>query len=219
MPLSNLRRAAILDQSTATENSREMQRLIDPCHNKPLYYSWHAPKHEQKYHKTNGNCCIWHILGPETKDGRDMPMLPYQKVLYQGLQEHKRIWIKKARGIGISTFFLYYIAYLALTKLQPGDRISVVVGPRLIAAQDWLDRFKAMVSRKFPGLFDKDKSTVAILAGTKLEIFPSHHTSAMRGYDRLKFILADESDYFPPGQQKEVRAALEAYSSQIAMPK
>ena len=118
MPLSNLRKAAILDQSI-TENSREMQRIIDLCHNKPLYYSWHAPKHEQKYLKTNGQCCLWHVLGPETKDGKDMPMLPYQNVLYRALRENKRIWIKKARGLGVTTYFLYHIAYLCLTQLQP----------------------------------------------------------------------------------------------------
>jgi hypothetical protein len=66
MPLSNLRKAAILDQSI-TENSREMERLVSLCYNKPLYYSWHAPKHEQKYKSTKGQCCLWHVLGPELK--------------------------------------------------------------------------------------------------------------------------------------------------------
>jgi hypothetical protein len=209
--LANLKHAAILKQSI-TENSREMQRLVDLCYNKPLYIWWES-KHQKRYEKTGGNCCIWHILGPETKDGKDMPMLPYQRVLYQALQNNKRIWIKKARGLGVTTYFLYHIAWLCLTgtQLQPGDRISVVVGPRLEAAQDWLDRFKSLVSRKFPNLFDKDKSTVAILNQVKLEIFPSHHVSAMRGYTRLRFIMADEADYFPPGQQKEVRAVVEGY--------
>jgi late competence protein required for DNA uptake (superfamily II DNA/RNA helicase) len=140
-----------------------------------------------------------------------MSMLPYQSVLYKALQENKRIWIKKARGIGITTFFLYYISWLCLTQLQPGDRVCCVVGPRLEAAQDWLDRFKALISRKYPGLFDKDKSTIAMLNKVKLEIFPSHHISAMRGMDRVRFIMVDEADYFPPGQQKEVRAVVEGY--------
>jgi hypothetical protein len=101
-----------------------------------------------------------------------MPMLPYQNVLYRALRENKRIWIKKARGIGVTTYFLYHIAYLCLTQLQPGDRVCVIVGPRLEAAQDWLDRFKALLSRKFPGLFDKDKSTVAVLNKNKVGDIP-----------------------------------------------
>ena len=164
MPLSNLRKLALLD-TDITENSREMQRVVNLCYNKPLYYSWWEPKHEQKYHKTNGNCCIWHILGPEKKDGKLMPMLPYQKLLYQTLQGHKCIWLKKSRGLGVTTFMLYYIAYLCLTVLNK----------------------------------------------VKVEVFPSHHIDTMRGLDRVKSILSDETDYYPPFQQKELRAVMEGY--------
>jgi DNA polymerase family B len=73
-----------LNQSI-TENNRKMQRLIDLCHNKPLYYSWHTPKHERQYNKTDGKCCIWQVLGPEYKDGKPMPMLPYQSTLFKVL--------------------------------------------------------------------------------------------------------------------------------------
>ena len=33
----------------------------------------------------------------------------------------------------------------------------------------------------------------------------------MRGLDNVKFIYCDESDFFPPFQQKEVRAVMEGY--------
>ena len=33
----------------------------------------------------------------------------------------------------------------------------------------------------------------------------------MRGLDNVKFILSDETDYYPPFQQKEVRAVIEGY--------
>jgi hypothetical protein len=33
----------------------------------------------------------------------------------------------------------------------------------------------------------------------------------MRGLDHVKFILSDETDYYPPGQQREVRAVMEGY--------
>ena len=210
MGLANLRKAAILDQSI-TENNREMQRVVNLCYNKPLYYSWYVPKHERRYRNSNGQCCLWHILGPETKEGRDMPMLPYQKLLYQVLQEHQCIWLKKSRGLGVTTFFLYYIAYLCLTKLQPGDRICIIVGPRLDAAQDLLARFKRLFDKVSPGLFDRSSSTVAILNKCRVEVFPSHHVDTMRGLDRVKFILSDETDYYPPFQQKEVRAVMEGY--------
>ena len=33
----------------------------------------------------------------------------------------------------------------------------------------------------------------------------------MRGLDRVKCIMSDETDYYPPFQQKEVRAVMEGY--------
>jgi hypothetical protein len=33
----------------------------------------------------------------------------------------------------------------------------------------------------------------------------------MRGLDNVKFIMSDESDYYPLFQQKEVRAVMEGY--------
>jgi hypothetical protein len=35
-----------------------------------------------------------------------MPVLPYQKILYNTLQNHKHIWCLKSRGIGVTTFLL-----------------------------------------------------------------------------------------------------------------
>jgi flagellar basal body rod protein FlgC len=60
-------------------------------------------------------------------------------------------------------------------------------------------------------LFDRTQSTVAIINGVKVEAFPSHHVDTMRGLDNVKFILSDETDYYPPFQQTEVRAVMEGY--------
>ena len=35
----------------------------------------------------------------------------------------------------------------------------------------------------------------------------------MRGLDNVKFIMSDESDFYPPFQQKEVRAVMEGPNS------
>jgi|SRR5215207_7448087 len=33
-----------------------------------------------------GACCFNYIIGPPQKDGHDMPLLPYQRTLYEALQ-------------------------------------------------------------------------------------------------------------------------------------
>ena len=58
---------------------------------------------------------------------------------------------------------------------------------------------------------DRTQSTVAIINGVKVEAFPSHHVDTMRGLTNVKFILSDETDFYPPFQQKEVRAVMEGY--------
>jgi hypothetical protein len=59
-------------------------------------------------------------------------------------------------------------------------------------------------------VFDS-KETVIELNGVKIEAFPSHHLDAMRGLPNVSFILLDEADFFPPGQQQDARDVSERY--------
>ena len=59
-------------------------------------------------------------------------------------------------------------------------------------------------------VFD-NKETVVELNGVRIEAFPSHHLDDMRGLQNVSFILLDESDFFPPGQQKDARDVSERY--------
>ena len=86
-----------------------------------------------------------------------------------------------------------------LTKFQPNDRVCIIVGPNIHSAEDLLTLFKYLFSK------------VADVNKVKVEVFPSHHVSTMRGLDKVRLILSDESDYYPPFQQKEVRAVVEGY--------
>ena len=45
----------------------------------------------------------------------------------------------------------------------------------------------------------------------QIEAFPSHHLDTMRGLQKVSFILFDEADFFPPGQQRDARDVSERY--------
>jgi len=70
---------------------------------------------------------------------------------------------------------------------------------------------------RLKGLFDKlgivfsDKETMLELNDCRIEAFPSHHLDAMRGLANAKFILLDEADFFPVGQQRDARDISERY--------
>ena len=83
------------------------------------------------------------------------------------------------------------------------------MGPRIDLAEDLIARFKGLLSNIFER--DRTQSTVAYLNGVRVEAFPSHHVDTMRGLTDVKWILSDESDMYPPFQQREVRAVMEGY--------
>jgi hypothetical protein len=73
-----------------------------------------------------------------------MPVLPYQKTLYDALQNHKHIWILKSRGIGCSEFLLRYIAWCCVSGLFPQtSRVCFIVGPRIDLAEALIVSSKA----------------------------------------------------------------------------
>lgn len=130
-------------------------------------------------------------------------MFPYEKKLYDALQKHKRIWVKKATGLGVTEFMLRYMAWLALSnegsryfKINESPIFTVVTGPRLDLAVDLITRFKKLFQHV--GLAFEDKNTVLNLGAVKVQAFPSHHLDSMRGLPNVQFIFLDEADFFPP---------------------
>src|SRR5215216_650960 len=175
------------------------------------FWTWDRQQHKQEDIRTKGFCCFNHVIGLPQKDGHDMPLLPYQRTLYDSLQDYKHIWILKSRGIGVTEFLLRYIAWSCVFRQFPENScVCIVTGPRIDLAEDLIARFKGLFATNF-GANDRTQSTVAIVNGVKVEAFPSHHVDTMRGLDNVKFIYCDESDFFPPFQQREVRAVMKGY--------
>jgi hypothetical protein len=176
------------------------------------FWIWDQHQHKQEDIRTKGQCCFWHIIKCPQKDGHDMPVLPYQKILYDALSNHKHIWVLKSRGIGVTTFLLRYIAWSCLCRFGINDRVCIITGPRIDLAEDLIARFKGLFRDNVsPNDRDRTQSTVAFLNGVRVEAFPSHHVDTMRGLDNVRFIMSDESDHYPLFQQKELRAVMEGY--------
>jgi hypothetical protein len=92
--------------------------------------------------------------------------------------------------------------------------MCIVTGPRIDLAIALIDRMKKLFtgSSSIKGLAAFDtKETVIELNSVKIEAFPSHHLDAMRGLPNISFILLDEADFFPPGQQADARDVSERY--------
>jgi hypothetical protein len=93
-----------------------------------------------------------------------------------------------------------------------GSQMCIVTGPRIELAIALIDRMKCLFRRDPIHRISFDtKETVIELNGVKIETFPSHHLDAMRGLQKVSFILLDEADFFPPGQQQDARDVSERY--------
>ena len=129
--------------------------------------------------------------------------------MYDALERTRYIWIKKSTGLGATEFMLRYLGWLIMNnRFKIGSRVCIVTGPRVDLAVTLVDRFKSLFQNYFRF---ENRETIAILNGTIVEAFPSHHLDSMRGLTDVKFILLDEADFFPPGQQQDARDVSERY--------
>jgi hypothetical protein len=195
------------------ENTRK--ELFQRLQGKP-FWIWNIEEHKLEDIKTDGDCCFNHIIGLPQKDGNDKPLYDYEQIIFDSLVTQtgsKHLWIKKATGLGVSEFMLRFMTWLCLRdNALSGSQMCIVTGPRIDLAIALIDRMKKLFAstKGIAAAFDT-KETVIELNGVKIEAFPSHHLDAMRGLPNVSFILLDEADFFPPGQQQDARDVSERY--------
>lgn len=195
---------------TAANNNKSNQQNSNFTDflNKPFWIN-DPVKHETIWHEQLGKCCFNHIIGLPKKNGEDCEMFDYEQEIEKYIKSYKNIWLKKARGLGITEFMLRYLAFLCLSSnTYQGQRAHIITGPRIELAEEEIRRIKSLFTSKYVlGQTAKDTLT---LNGVTIQCFPSNALS-MRGYDNVFWIMLDEADFFPPHQQLEARAVAEGY--------
>ena len=117
----------------------------------------------------------------------------------------------KHRGLGVTEFFLRFMAWLCLSDNNyRNSQMCIVTGPNIDIAIKLIKRMKSLFERKL-GLTFANKETVLELNGCRIEAYPSNHIDAYRALDNPKFILLDEADFFRKGEQEDVRHVSERY--------
>jgi hypothetical protein len=125
--------------------------------------------------------------------------------------KEKHLWILKGTGLGVSEFFLRFMAWLCLKDDNCRDsQMVIVTGPNQELAIKLIKRMKGLFLDKLGVIFDS-KETVLELNGCNIEAYPSNHIDAFRSLTNPKFILLDEGDFMPKFQQDDVRNVAERY--------
>jgi hypothetical protein len=212
-----------LQKLIQTQSGPEQSQLLLGLRDRP-FWIWDQNEHKREDIKTKGNCCFNHVIGLPRKDGKiEKPLFDYQKILYDSLLnpevynplqhtfKHKHVWIKKATGLGVTEFFLRFMAWLCLRNTDyRNSQMCIVTGPNQELAIKLIKRMKALFEEKL-GITFANKETVLELNGCTIEAFPSNHLDAFRSLTNPKFILLDEADFFRKSEQEDVRHVSERY--------
>jgi len=210
-----------LKKRLGLELPRQQSTFFGRLQNKP-FWIWNIVEHKQEDIRTNGYCCFNHIIGLPTKENREKPMFDYEKLLYDSLLvadfynplhhtfKHKHLWVKKATGLGVTEFFLRFMAWLCLRNNDyRNSQMCIVTGPNQELAIKLIKRMKALFEEKLGITFDS-KETLLELNGCTIEAYPSNHLDAFRSLTNPKFILLDEADFFRKSEQEDVRHTLQS---------
>ena len=127
-------------------------------------------------------CCFNHCLGLPTKNGNPMPIFDYESRIIDALQGTDRIWIKKARGLGVTELIIRYIVWLCLRNNDLKDSICfIVTGPRQNIAMEHVQRIERLFEPF--GIYSETRMGITELNDVFIQTIPSKNIGAMRGYD------------------------------------
>jgi hypothetical protein len=143
-----------------SESNSDQTRFFDRLKDKP-FWIWNVEQHKAEDRRTRGDCCFNHIIGLPKKDEQEKPMFDYEQPLHNLLEIDKKkyIWVNKATGLGITGFFLRYIAWICThDNSMQGKRVCIVTGPRIDLAVTLVDRLKGLFTNF--GVFFDNKETV-----------------------------------------------------------
>lgn len=159
-------------------------------------------------------CCFNHAIGcPITPEHNFNPLFDYQIRIFnkQIVENYKKIFILKARGIGISEYFLRLMAWLCLRndKLR-WSQMMIITGMRIHLARDLVTRMKLLFFPRLKITFPYE-TTVLYLNGVKIVGYPAYTVHTARGQPNVSFVLVDEADFFPISTQMEIRNVIEGY--------
>lgn len=155
-------------------------------------------------------CCFNHCIGLPKKNNMPMPIFDYENMIVDAIENNDRVWIKKARGLGVTELIIRYIVWLCMRDNDlKGSVCFILTGPRQNTAIEHVQRIERLFEPL--GIYSETRMGLTELNDVFIQTIPSKNIGAMRGYDKVPLIFLDEADFFPIGQQQEARAVAEGY--------
>ena len=207
-----------LDNFDRTEFAKQVR-------DKPFWIEGEA-EHQHKMIETSEKCCFWHIIGlPEKKhlmgkgeDGKEIietkkhPIYDYEIEVYDTIMTNRYVRIKKATGIGITTFILGLMIYLCVKDDKYKDEeMGIVTGQRLDLASYVQSRLVGLLAGT--DYRPKQAGDDVWINGCRITAYPSQTFDTVRGLDKCRFFFVDEADFFHRTVIESVMTVLERYEA------
>lgn len=178
---------------TQFPTSNEEQRLINDCKGKTFL----------EFNQ---------VIGLPRKNDKEYGIFDYEIDILKAFRNHQHVWIKKARGLGVTEITLRFLAWecLSTNRLQ-NKSIFIVSGTREEFANLLKERLADLFQRNYPDLRLESKYTELTLNKTWIKVFPTQQVKDLRGHVDVAYIFIDEADFFEKIEQEELEAVITAY--------
>ncbi|HEX7818394.1 MAG TPA: hypothetical protein VF419_03355 [Nitrososphaeraceae archaeon] len=176
------------------------------------FWIWDSDIHRVQYEKTNGCCCFNHLLSLPSKDGIQYPLFDFQAIIFDTVERNQYVWIKKARGIGLTTFILRYLAWKILYSSELDYKSIYIVSGSSNKSDEKVDTMlKKLFEKRFPLLRLESKFTDLWLKKTCIKILEPRDIVGSESYDTA-YLFIDEADFLEHSEQKELDHAASSFA-------
>ncbi len=195
-----------LDPSIFARGKDSMSLFLD----KP-FWIWNDSLHRYNFVNSNGQCCFNHILSLPMKGRIENPVFKFQSLIFGILEQNQNVWIKKARGIGLTTFVLRYLAWKILLSNEMDYKSIYIITGNDESLNGVVSKLKNLFNRRFPLVKVDSLFTDFWLKNTWIKILSRRNISDIENCDAA-YLFIDEADYLGYSEQ----TALEQKASKFA---
>lgn len=189
--------------STACDST--ITDIKNPFLGKP-FYCWDTNK------QVNDTCCFNHMVGMPVKNRKVYPLFDYNLEMQQEIEQNNNVWIKKAKGIGATTFIIRYLSWKCVVDdLLSGYSIFIIAGTLMDMANEIKVKFENLFPIEFRNIISNSKYTETTINKTKVKIFPTKNIKDMRGRTDVAYLFVDEADFFTKADQRELPFVISTY--------
>lgn len=172
------------------------------------FWIWEPCLHRNQYATEDGYCCFNHMLSLPRKDGVSYPLFRFQKIIFDILEQNPNVWIKKARGLGLTTFILRYLTWKILFSSELDHKSIYVVSANVCNSNNKIDAMlKKLFEKRLPFLKLDSRFTDFWLKKTRIKILNLNDTIDFVTYD-MAYLFIDEADFLDPSEQIRLEQAI-----------